>query len=141
MLNAHILVVDDDRDLVHSLKTFLEARGCRVATAYSGAEASAAIRAHVPDAIILDIMMETDNAGFQLAYGLKNDPVTQHVPILIVSGFTDHLESKYSQFEFIMGESWPAARMFDKPVNLHELADSLGRILAEDRTHRDATAS
>jgi len=126
-----IFVVDDDKDLVQSVKTFLEARNYHVVTANSGEEGRAWLDKNRPDAIVLDIMMESDTAGFNLAYKLHADDSTRSIPVVILSGFMNHLDSKYSTFEFIQGRDWPAAKFFEKPVNLKDLADSIGRLIAE----------
>ncbi len=136
----HILIVDDDKDLVASMKTFLEARSYAVETAHNGSEARASLAKQRPDLIVLDIMMDTDAEGFNLAYKLKEDPATRQIPIIIVSGFTDHLDSKMQSFEFIQGRDWPAAKFFDKPVNLSALAESVQRLITESEILEQAIA-
>lgn len=126
-----ILLVDDDKDLVLSVKAFLEARNYHVATAFSGEEGRTWLESHRPDAVVLDVMMENDTAGLNLAYKLHADEATRSIPVVILSGFMNHLGSKYGTFEFIQGRDWPAARFFEKPVNLKELAESIGRLIAE----------
>ncbi len=134
---AHkILVVDDDKDLVQSIRAFLSARGHEVSAACNGAEALTLLDAHKPDLIVLDIMMDSDTEGFHLAHRLKAEESTRRIPIIILSGFMNHLQDKYQQFEFIMGRPWPAARTFEKPVNLKDLADSIERILQEEAALR-----
>jgi CheY-like chemotaxis protein len=52
-----ILIVDDEPELLRTLKDFLEARGCPVLTAASGEEALSVIDRQVPTLVILDIKM------------------------------------------------------------------------------------
>lgn len=130
MQGKNILLVDDDRDLVQTMKTFLEARGYAVATAYSGIEARDELKRLRPDLVVLDIMMDYDTDGFNVAYKLKNDPETVDIPVIIVSGFTKELETKTHIFEPMMYRDWPAARFFEKPVKLGELADAVADLLA-----------
>ena len=125
----NILMIDDDKDFVLSTKTFLEGRGYSVDTAHNGTEGWAKIKAGTADIIILDIMMDTDNEGFHLAYRMKEDQVLKKIPIIIVSGFSQHLKDKIDKFEFILGRDWPAAAEMEKPIKLKELADTIGRIL------------
>ncbi len=54
----HLLVVDDDRDLLKLLALRLKAAGFRVTTASSGEEALAALAADVPDLVITDLRMD-----------------------------------------------------------------------------------
>jgi len=125
----NILMIDDDRDFVLSTKTFLEGRGYKVETAHNGTEGWEKIKSGKADLIVLDIMMDTDNEGFNLAYKMKEDEKTKKIPIIIVSGFSQHLKEKMDQFEFVMGRDWPAAAQMEKPVDLKDLASTIGRIL------------
>jgi CheY-like chemotaxis protein len=52
-----ILVVDDDPDILHLLRTVLKAYGFAVETASNGREAIERVRAAVPDGIFLDLRM------------------------------------------------------------------------------------
>jgi CheY-like chemotaxis protein len=52
-----ILVCDDERDIVSALRIYLEAEGYEVVTAYTGAEALAALAEQEIHLILLDIMM------------------------------------------------------------------------------------
>jgi DNA-binding response OmpR family regulator len=125
----NILMIDDDKDFVLSTKTFLEGRGFIVETAHNGTDGWEKIKAGKADLLVLDIMMDTDNEGFNLAYKMKENEKTKKIPIIIVSGFSQHLKEKMDQFEFVMGRDWPAAAQMDKPINLKELATTIGRIL------------
>ncbi len=130
MKGKSILLVDDDRDLVQTTKAFLEARGYAVATAHSGAEARDELQRKRPDLAVLDIMMDYDTDGFNLAHAIKNDPEMAGIPIIIVSGFTKELETKTHIFEPMMYRDWPAAKFFEKPVKLGALADAIAELLA-----------
>lgn len=130
MKAKRILMVDDDRDLVASVKAFLEARGYQVDTAHSGIEGQERIAAERPDLIVLDIMMDYDTDGFNVAFKLREDPQTADLPIIIMSGFTRELDTKTHVFEPMMYRDWPAARFLEKPVKLADLAAAVGDLLA-----------
>ena len=53
----HVLVVDDDRAVRESLRRSLEFNGYTVSLASDGAEALASIAGHIPDALVIDVMM------------------------------------------------------------------------------------
>ena len=129
MEKRNILVIDDDGDFTMSTKTFLEGRGYAVSTASNGKEAWEKIQAGKPDLIVLDIMMDYDAEGFNLAYKLRQDESWRKLPIIIVSGFSQHLSEKMDQFQFVLGQDWPADSYLEKPVNLKELAETIDRIL------------
>jgi len=132
MKAKRILVVDDDRDLVQTTKAFLEARGYAVSTAHSGIEARDELAKQRPDLVVLDIMMDYDTDGFNVAYKLRHEPETARIPVIIVSGFTKELETKTHIFEPMMYREWPAAKFFEKPVKLGALADAIAGLLAGD---------
>ncbi len=132
MNGKRILVVDDDRDLVETTKTFLEARGYVVSAAYSGAEARDELARQRPDLVLLDIMMEYDTDGFNLAFELRDEPEARRIPVIIVSGFTKELKTKTQVFEPMMYEDWPAVRFFEKPVKLAVLADAIAGVLLHE---------
>lgn len=127
-----ILVVDDDRDLVASVQTYLEARGYKVNTAHSGIEAREELKRQRPDLVVLDIMMDYDTDGFNVAYKLRDEPATSRVPVIIMSGFTKELDTKTHIFEPMMYREWPAAKFFEKPVKLSTLAEAIAELLAGD---------
>jgi DNA-binding response OmpR family regulator len=66
-----ILVVDDDVDLCDSLKVILEHTGYDMLTAANRSEGMEKIRTQQPDLIILDVMMETWQDGFEMSRDLK----------------------------------------------------------------------
>jgi CheY-like chemotaxis protein len=130
MKGKRILMVDDDRDLVMGVKTFLEARGYEVDTAHSGVEGHERLAAQRPDLVILDIMMDYDTDGFNVAFKLREDPKTADIPVIIMSGFTKELDTKTHVFEPMMYRDWPAAKFLEKPVKLADLADTIAGLLA-----------
>jgi CheY-like chemotaxis protein len=87
-----ILIVDDDKDLLASLERVLRTKGYEVVSAASGAEGLKALEAHKPDLIILDVMMETDTAGFEVADRIRSRRANSRylpfrdVPIIIQIG-------------------------------------------------------
>lgn len=130
-MSKRILVIDDDADLVTSTSALLAAHGYTVSGAMGAAEGRKAIRDLRPDLVVLDIMMETDAAGFDLAYALKADPTTRNLPIVILSSFQDHLADKGPAFEHVMGRDWPAAELLEKPADPAKLTAVVARLLAE----------
>ena len=67
-----ILVIDDDREILHSVRSVLEHRNFRVLTANDGNSGLAAAQRERPDLIILDMMMPK-KSGFLILEKLKRD--------------------------------------------------------------------
>lgn len=130
MSAKNILVVDDDMDLTKSIKAYLETRGYGVRMAHSGTDGMSEIKRERPDLILLDIMMDHDADGFNLAYKLKLDTTYRDIPIVILSGYTDHLKDKSKSFEFIMDRDWPAVEEIKKPASLAQIGAAVERVLA-----------
>jgi len=131
-IGTDILVIDDDRDLVNSVRIVLESRNYHVRAAYNGKEGFQQIKEKLPHAIILDVMMATDTEGFDLAYKLKNNPEYRDIPIVMVTGFTQKMaEEGPDKFQHIMGESWPVSRFIEKPLDPEELLTVVDDVLRE----------
>jgi DNA-binding response OmpR family regulator len=130
-MNKRVLLVDDDKDLVGAFKAVFEANGFEVMTAHNGTDALSCIAAQKPDAIVLDVMMDTDTEGFTVAYKLEGDPATRRIPVVLLTGFMDHMAEKRESFDFITGRDWPAAKLMKKPVAAAELVATIRQLLAE----------
>ena len=140
MTAKRILMADDDRDLVTSVKAYLEARGYDVVAVHSGAEVPEQLTRRRPDLILLDIMMDYDTDGFNVAFKLHEDPETKDIPVIIMSGFTKELDTKTHVFEPMMYRDWPAAKFLEKPVKLAVLADTIAGLLAAGESAAAAEA-
>lgn len=79
-----LLLVDDNLPQIAPLRDFLEAAGYRVRTADNGMKAIVAIYQRPPDLILSDIPISELN-GYHLCRILKNDPLTQNIPIILFS--------------------------------------------------------
>ena len=83
MAKATILVVDDDALIVLFLQEALEEKGYRVLVTDS-TEVAQVAAAERPDLILLDLMMPRV-AGIEVSEGLRANPVTAHIPIVVMS--------------------------------------------------------
>ena len=81
---ARILVVDDIEANVRLLEAKLTAEYYDVLTAYDGPTALAIAATESPDIILLDVMMPGMD-GFEVCRRLKDDPLTRHIPVVLVT--------------------------------------------------------
>lgn len=123
-----ILVVDDDVDLCDSLKVILEHAGYDMLTAANRSEGMEKIRTQQPDLIILDVMMETWQDGFEMSRDLKNDPQLKSTPILMLTSIEEKtgIEVKSSAGDPV----WlPVEAFLDKPVSPDALLAEVKKLL------------
>jgi signal transduction histidine kinase len=82
---ARILVVDDQKISRLTLAGILGEAGHRVRAEASGPGGIAAARSWLPDVVVLDVHMpEMD--GFEVVARLKQDPVTESIPVVFLTG-------------------------------------------------------
>jgi two-component system, OmpR family, alkaline phosphatase synthesis response regulator PhoP len=114
----HILVVDDDPDLVEALAMKLTSKNFRVTQAYDGVEAWEKIRADKPDLMILDVMMPRKN-GFQLCDEIKADPQYKNIVVILLTAVADAVAStSYTHHD---GKKTLADDYIPKPIDLDKL--------------------
>ena len=81
---ARILLVDDERDLVWTVRNSLIHEGYEIFTAHDGLEALNVARGHRPDLVILDVVMPRLD-GLQVCSRMRQDPALATVPILFLT--------------------------------------------------------
>jgi two-component system phosphate regulon response regulator PhoB len=87
MATERILVVDDEEDLLELIRYNLGKEGYQVRCVSTGEMALREARAHMPDLILLDLMLPAVD-GLSVCKRLKSDPETQHIPIVMVTAKT-----------------------------------------------------
>jgi CheY-like chemotaxis protein len=85
---ARVLVVDDEADIVSTVKYRLEFNEFEVVTATNGKEGLEKAASEKPDIILLDISMPVMN-GHEMLERLKNSPDIKDIPVIVVSAFSD----------------------------------------------------
>ena len=121
MSKASILVVDDDPEIVTMLNTRLTKRGYKVATAGDGHKAIEIAKREKPDVVLLDVMMP-GKSGWEVARALKQDPVTQHVKIVMVSAIGEKTNE-------ITAPIYGADAHVDKPFEFEKLEKVIAELL------------
>ena len=84
-----ILVIDDEPDAIEFVKAVLSNLGkFIIIAAKDGEEGIELVKKHLPDLIILDIMMP-GQSGFDVFYSLRNDKLTKDIPVVMLTGVAD----------------------------------------------------
>ncbi|MCS6910845.1 MAG: hybrid sensor histidine kinase/response regulator [Anaerolineales bacterium] len=84
VLPASVLVVDDDPHNLELLTRVLEPQGFGVLAAEDGEDGLALAHTHLPDVILLDVLMPQPD-GYEVCRRLKADPVTLYIPIVLIT--------------------------------------------------------
>jgi DNA-binding response OmpR family regulator len=112
---AHILLVDDDAELVARNAAALEADGHAVATAATTVEGLAAARRDPPDVVVLEALLDGTTAGFDLARTLARDFPT--LPLIMLSRVDEVISGPELARQDRDGGWMPVARFMEKPVS------------------------
>ena len=115
-----ILVVDDDRSITTMLESLLSAAGYTVLVAYDGLDAMVKVKSHLPDVIILDVMMPEIN-GYDVCSNLKFDEQYKHIPIIVLTSREQELDQRIAKF---MGIDY-----MQKPIDRKALLEKIQNVL------------
>jgi DNA-binding response OmpR family regulator len=116
-----ILLVDDDREIVESMRVALEAAGYDILVARDGNQGLALADRENPDLVILDMMMPK-RSGFLVLEKIRR---TQPVPLRIIM-ITANEGNRHKAYAEMLGVD----DYIRKPFAMDRLLDSVGRLLA-----------
>ncbi|MCI0394260.1 MAG: response regulator transcription factor [Chloroflexi bacterium] len=128
----NILVIDDDELVSRTLQRALKMYGYQVMVANSGTEGLQLGRRHLPDLLVLDVVMPGMD-GYQVCRQARGDPLLKDVPILFLTAKSKD-EDKIEGFR-AGGDDYLA-----KPFNMDELQLRIKAILrrtAEEMQSKD----
>ncbi|HVO28135.1 MAG TPA: response regulator [Candidatus Margulisiibacteriota bacterium] len=83
-MNAKILIVEDDPDIMRVLQHTLKMAGFQVVLAYGGEDAIRKVALQKPDLVLTDLSMPKVS-GVEVIEAIKTDPDTQHIPVVAVT--------------------------------------------------------
>jgi len=121
-----VLIVDDDLDYLFQTKHHVESFGFDVITAENVKDAISVLT-QKPDLAILDLMMETQDAGFVLAYKIKKRypdvPVIIATAVTAETGLNFHLETEEDK-------NWIKADLYlEKGIRSDQLHREINKLL------------
>lgn len=116
-----ITIIDDEKSLVDTIKSFLEERGFEISVAYDGKSGLETIEKVKPDLIILDIMMPNMDGRDVLAR-IKRDVELKRIPVIM-------LTVRSEQFDRTYGLKLGAHEYISKPYDSYRLLRQINNIL------------
>ena len=87
MAGKRVLIVDDDKEFVKLYSLFLKNKGLEVIAAYSAAEALETLASSSPDVVVLDVMMEHFDSGFNVSKDIKEKHAD--LPIILMTAISE----------------------------------------------------
>jgi CheY-like chemotaxis protein len=134
MAHEHILIIDDDPDMVMVMRMPLEAKGYKVSQASSGTEGLMKVKEVKPDLIVLDVMMDTTTEGFQVSLALRSpDPQSEyaaykHIPIMMITAIHTTTPLRFGPDEDYL----PVDEFIEKPIDPDMLLSKVAKLLAKN---------
>ena len=128
---TRVLVIDDSPTIVALLKRMLQQNQLVVLEAFDAESGIEIARREVPDLIFLDIVLPGMD-GFNALRTLRRDPITKHLPIIMISGNAQATEQFYVQ-------RIGADDFMKKPFSRAEVFIRIEALLDEDHIPRHAS--
>lgn len=121
-----ILIIDDEKLLVKGLQRSLTGEGFEVEAAYDGHEGLSKVKSHLPDLVILDIMLPGMD-GFEVCRRLRS---VSDVPVIMLTARGEDIDK-------IVGLELGADDYLAKPFNTRELIARIRAILRRRPSFRE----
>lgn len=122
-MSKHVLIVDDEPNILLSLEFLMKQAGYRISTAADGEQALAAVAADAPDLVLLDVNMPRKN-GYEVCEALKNDPDSAAIKIIM-------LTAKGRDIEREKGLALGADDYLTKPFATQEIVALVAQVLGD----------
>ncbi len=122
-MSKHILIVDDEPNIVLSLEFLMRKGGYEVSTARDGDEALAAIEERIPDLVLLDVMMPRKD-GYQVCQILREREDLNDVRIVMLTARGRDVERE-------KGLSLGADDYITKPFSTQDVVNKVRQLLGE----------
>ena len=112
-VKKHLLIVDDDPDILELLRYHFSNEGFKVSCVENGEKALKVLKAVTPDLIILDIMLPGID-GLEIIKVIFSNPKTRDIPVIILSARTE-------ETDIIIGMELGASDYVTKPFSVKVL--------------------
>ena len=132
-----ILIVEDDLDLVETLRLTLEGGGYAVRAANDLETGLQHADADRPDLILLDVMMPDSTEGFQFIWRLRQRPEEyfRKVPVIMLTAVVERTGLRFYPTSegggYPAGQPVPVQDFIDKPVDPDQLLARVSKALVD----------
>lgn len=130
MSRTQVVVVEDESDILEVLSYNLRREGFEVSSSLDGAQGLALIQQQLPDLVLLDLMLPGID-GLEICRRLKSNPVSQHIPIVMVT-------AKGEESDVVLGLGIGADDYLVKPFSPKELIARVKAVLRRTSANVEA---
>ena len=121
-----ILIVDDLPEINELIQLTISIRDFKIIQAETGPDALELARTELPDLVLLDVVLpEGGLDGFQVCRTLKDDPLTSHIKIFLLTALKSEGDRKHG---YEVGADWYCT----KPFSPLELIGKIEEVLLVD---------
>ncbi|MFH1866035.1 MAG: response regulator [Candidatus Eisenbacteria bacterium] len=128
MAGKHVLIVDDDIEFVKLYSLFLKNSGLEVSAVYSAGEALGAIERFSPDIVVLDVMMEHFDSGFNVSKSIKK--AYADMPVILMTAIGEETGMDFKPKDDDERSLMNADAFLDKEASPEELLRKINEILS-----------
>ncbi|SLN14325.1 Transcriptional regulatory protein YycF [Pseudoruegeria aquimaris] len=123
-MGKHILVIEDEPNIIEAIRFILSRDGWRVDTHSNGEDAVEVVKRTLPDVLVLDVMLP-NKSGYDILKELREAEDTRALPILMLTarGQTKDRE---------MAERYGASQFMTKPFSNAEVLENLRQLVGAD---------
>jgi len=128
LAGKHVLIVDDDIEFVKLYSLFLRNSGLKISAVYSAGEALGAIDEFSPDIVVLDVMMEHFDSGFNVSKSIKEKH--PDMPVILMTAIGEETGMDFKPKDDSDRELMHADAFLDKEASPEELLRRINEILS-----------
>jgi len=125
----HILVVDDEPNVLITYRLILEQQGYRVSAAISSADARNILSADSVDLLLCDLSLEGQESGFDVIEYAKR--LTPEIATVLLTGYATPEANERAESSGIP--------VLFKPIDIQQLLETISRLLRNDHELRQAS--
>lgn len=120
-----LVYIEDEQEMIDLVRLILSRKGFEVIGANGGREGLEAIHKHVPDLVLLDLMMP-DIDGWDVYQQMKADESTRNIPVIVITAKAQNID-KVLGLHIAKVDDYIA-----KPFSPQELLDSVDKVLGQE---------
>jgi DNA-binding response OmpR family regulator len=123
-MKKHILIIDDDQDILEITRDLLLYMGYTVTTLNEVSDIIAAMNTYNPDLVMVDYLLQEINGG-ELCAQIKRNEQTRHIPVILMSA--------HSRVVLSLG-TYNCDELLEKPYDIHYLSARINHYLKSEKS-------